>query len=82
MLLKKFMGLDRIIRIIVLVIPFVNWICELALRWSIFLEKKDVVSLVIAIVTTFGGGFIIGWLDFIWMIVYDKLALLDVKVNN
>lgn len=82
MLLKKFMEFSKVVRVIILVIPFVNWIAELAIRWSLFIENKDDIGkLLIAILTTFGGGFIIGWIDVFWTILHDKLSLLEIKLN-
>ena len=81
MLLKKFMALDKVVRIILLAIPFCNWIVEVVLRWSLFLEKKDAGSLIVALVATFGFGVILGWVDAIYTYMNDKLVLLDLKVN-
>ena len=82
-MLKKFMDLDRIVRLILLVIPFANWIVELVVRWSLFLEKKDVTTVVIAILATIPfTGFIIGWVDFFYMLLKDKFAFLDVQIST
>ncbi len=76
-MIKKFHGLDKVIQIVLLVIPFVNWITELVLRWSDFAEKKDGLRLVIAIICTFFFGTILGWVDAIWFAVNDELILED-----
>lgn len=80
-MLKKFNELSKVVRIVLLAIPFVNWIVELVLRWSLFIEKKDALSLVVALVATFGFGVLLGWVDAIFTALEDKLVLVDVKLN-
>ena len=80
-MLKKFMELSKTVRIVLLAIPFVNWIVELVLRWSLFIEKKDLGSLLVALVATFGFGVILGWVDAIFTFMEDKIVLTDIKIN-
>lgn len=65
---------SRLVQLILLLIPFVNWIMELGVRWSNFLEKKDVLALLVAIVVTFGGLFV-GWVDFVWCLLFKHMIL-------
>ena len=78
---QKFMGLSKLIRILLLIIPGVNWIAELILRWSILLEKKDRDNgtLLVAVLTLFFGMFL-GFVDAIFTYLYNKLALLELKL--
>ena len=71
---KWFNSQSRLVQIILLLIPFVNWIMELGVRWSHFLEKKSIVSLIVAILVTFGGLFV-GWIDLIWCLLFKHLIL-------
>lgn len=80
-MLKKFMELSKTVRIVLLAIPFINWIVELVLRWSLFIEKKDLGSLLVALVVTFGFGVILGWVDAIFTFMEDKIVLTDIKIN-
>lgn len=65
---------SRLVQLILLLIPFVNWIIEIGVRWSNFFEKKGPVSLVVAIVVTvFGLPF--GWIDLIWCLVFKHMIL-------
>lgn len=80
-MLKKFMELSKTVRIVLLAIPFINWIVELVLRWSLFIEKKDLGSLLVALVATFGFGVILGWVDAIFTFMEDKIVLTDIKIN-
>lgn len=81
MILKKFNEFSKIVRIVLLAIPFCNWVVELILRWSLFIEKKDVGSLIVALVATFGFGVVLGWIDAIFTAMEDKIVLTDLKLN-
>ncbi|MDE6550021.1 MAG: hypothetical protein K2M44_00765 [Clostridia bacterium] len=63
---------SRLIQIILLIIPFVNWIVEVCVRWSAFLKTKNIITLITAIVVTFGGLFI-GWLDAVWCLLFKHM---------
>ena len=65
---------SRLVKILHLLIPVVNWIVEIIVRWSTFLKKGGVVRLIICLVVTIGGLFV-GWLDCIWVLLFKKLFL-------
>ena len=71
---KWFNSWGRLVQGILLLIPFVNWIIEIGVRWSNFLEKKRLISLVIAILVTF-FGLVFGWVDFVWCLLFKHLLL-------
>ena len=56
---------SRLVQIILLLIPFVNWIVEILVRWSAFLKTKSILTLIFAILVTF-FGLAIGWVDVIY----------------
>lgn len=64
---------SRIIQLILLLIPVVNWIVELCVRWSNFFEKKGLFSLIVAVVYTI-FGLPLGWLDFVWCLLFKHLV--------
>lgn len=65
---------SRLVQLLLLIIPFVNWVTELVVRWSTFLKKGGLLRLVVCIlVTFFGVGF--GILDFIWVLLFKRLIL-------
>ena len=65
---------SRLVQLLLLIIPFVNWVTELVVRWSTFLKKGGLLRLVVCILVTFFGlGF--GILDFIWVLLFKKLCL-------
>ena len=63
---------SRLIQLILLLIPFVNWIIELGVRWSNFLEKKGLFSFLVAVLYTF-GGLALGYLDFFWCLLFKHM---------
>lgn len=73
---KKFLGLSKVVRVVLLIIPFVNWVTEIIIRWDRALNTKNIVDVVMAIVFTFGGA-ILGFVDLIYHIFTDKLLLVD-----
>jgi len=73
---KKFFSLPKWLQIVLLIIPFVGWICELIVRWSAVFEKKTVLNLVAALLYTFvGWGWILEVIDIIWILAFDHLFL-------
>ena len=71
---KWFNSCSRLVQLILLLIPFVNWFVEIGVRWSNFLEKKGLISLILAIVVTF-FGLVFGWVDLIWCLLFKHLIL-------
>jgi len=65
---------SRLVQIILLLIPGVNWITEIVVRWSTFFKEGGILRLIICLVVTIGGAFI-GWLDLIWVLLFKKLFL-------
>ncbi len=68
-----FKGLPRLVQIILLLIPGVNWFTEILVRWSAVLHGKGgVVNVVIALVFTI-FGIVLGWVDLIWCLIFKRL---------
>lgn len=65
---------SRLVQIILLLIPGVNWVTEVLVRWSTFFKKGGLIRLIVSIIVTFGGVFV-GWIDLIWILLYKKLCL-------
>lgn len=65
---------SRLIQILLLLIPVVNWITEIVVRWSTWIKKRGLIRLVICLVVTFFGVFV-GWIDLIWVLLFKKLFL-------
>ncbi|MCM1131536.1 MAG: hypothetical protein NC310_05720 [Roseburia sp.] len=73
---KWFEKQSRLVQILLLLIPVVNWIVEVLVRWSHALRKGSLVKYLVAIVVTFLGLFI-GWVDMIWCLLFKHLILCD-----
>ncbi len=69
-----FNKLPRLVQIILLLIPGVNWVVEIIVRWSTWLKKGGVLRLVICIIVTIPSGIIVGWLDMIWCLLFKNCA--------
>ena len=69
---KDYFGLDRLISIILAIIPFTAWICGIVTRLT---EGK----IVAGIIRIFLGGWILWVLDLVFMILNGKiLRVLDI----
>ena len=71
----KFHKLNKLVQILLLLIPFVNYITEIIVRWSAWLRKGGLLRLIVCIIVTLPTGIIIGWLDAIWTLLTNKLIL-------
>ena len=76
MLYKEFNKLSLILKLILLIIPGVNWVTEVVVRWSAALNKKDIVNHILDIAVTI-GGIVLGWIEFIWVILTGHLTFAD-----
>lgn len=65
---------SRLVQIILLLIPGVNWITEILIRWSTYLKKGGTVRLIISIIVTI-FGLVFGWIDLVWVLLFKKLLL-------
>ena len=67
---------NKLIQIILLIIPYVGWIIDLLVRWSAFLRNKSGINLIMALVITiFGEFWILTILDAICIALNNKLLL-------
>ena len=71
---KWFNKQSKLVQILLLLIPGVNWIVELLVRWSLALRKKDALYIVVAVLVTF-AGLAFGWLDLVWILLFGHLIL-------
>ena len=65
---------SKVMQVILLLIPVVNWVVEVIVRWSTFSKKVGLLRLIVCLVVTIGGT-IIGWLDAIWVLLFNRLIL-------
>ena len=74
---KAFQRLPRLVQIILLLIPGVNWVTEFIVRLSAMIERpsfKNILGFIIAI----PFGIIIGWLDIVWCLLFKRLFFCEV----
>ena len=65
---------SRLVQVLLLLIPVVNWIVELIVRWSTWLKKGGLIRLIISILTI-PFGLIFGWVDVVWVLLFKHLFL-------
>ena len=71
---KWFNKQSKLVQVLLLLIPGVNWVTEVLVRWSVALKKKDLLHILLAVLVTFLGlGF--GWLDLVWVLLFGHLIL-------
>ena len=72
---------SNIVQGILLLIPFVGWVCELVIRWTVVVKAKElnVIDLIIALVYTFvGWAWIPHLIDAILSFLGKGLLFIDV----
>jgi hypothetical protein len=69
---KWFYSQSKLVQILLLLIPGVNWIAEIIIRWSAFFSRPRLLTLVFAIVATVTVG-VFGGLDLVWLLVFGHL---------
>ena len=63
---------SKLLQVLLLIVPIINWFVEVLVRWSAFFKKGGLLRLVISLIVLIGGLFI-GWLDAIWVLIKNKL---------
>lgn len=61
-----------LIQLLLLLIPFVNWVVEIGVRWSAYFQRRSPITLIFAIVVLFFGQ-VFGWLDLVWLLLTKHL---------
>lgn len=73
---KWFNSQDRLIQVILLIIPFVGWVVELLVRLSIMLRTKKTEHVVVLILfVVFGWTWILCLIDLIYLALNGHLIL-------
>ena len=68
-----FYSQNFLVQLILLLIPGVNWVVEILVRWSAWLKTKSLITLIFAILVTIPSGIVIGWLDLVWVLLFRHL---------
>lgn len=70
----EFKKLSKIVQLILLVIPPIGWFTEIAVRLSAFIHGKSKNQLIMLLVAI-PFGLALQFVDFVWVLLYDKLIL-------
>ncbi len=76
--MKWFNKQSRLVQILLLLVPFVNWVTEIVVRVTAVLEKPkttNIVGLILAIIPV--TGTILGWVDLVCVLVANHLLWAD-----
>ncbi|MBQ4183074.1 MAG: hypothetical protein VZR98_04715 [Candidatus Enteromonas sp.] len=71
--MKWFNSQSRLVQLILLLIPVVNWIVEIFVRVTAVLEKPNLgnlLGLIFGIIIP-----IFGWIDLVWVLLFNHLLL-------
>ena len=75
---KWFNKQSTLVKVLLLIIPFVGWIVELLVRLSVMLRTKKPVHIVVFVLfVVVGWGWFLGALDFIYCMVKGHLFLAE-----
>ena len=65
----------RLIQILILLIPPLNWVTEIVVRWSTWLKLGGLIRFVVCILVSIPTGVVFGWLDLLWVLLFKRLFL-------
>ncbi len=69
---------SNVVKFILLIIPFVGWVFELIVRWSLVVKKFSVLNLVMALVyTLIGWAWVLQLIDAILVLLGKNMLLVD-----
>ena len=75
---KWFNKQSTLIKAILLLLPFVGWVVECLVRLSVMLRTKSGVHIVVFVLfLVLGWGWILGLIDFIYLLLKGHLILAD-----
>jgi len=69
---RWFEKLPRILQVILLLIPGVNWVIEVLVRWNHAARKNSLFKYLIAIIVTV-FGLVFGWVDVVWCLLFKHM---------
>ena len=74
-IVSGFKSLPRLIQIILLLIPGVNWITEIVVRVSAAMHGKGFQQIIVLIFAILPTGVLLGWIDLFSCLLFKKLIL-------
>lgn len=73
--LKGFNSLPRLVQIILLLIPGVNWFTEIIVRASAAMHGKAGLQIIVLIFAILPTGVLLGWIDLFSCLIQKRLIL-------
>ena len=74
---KWFDKQSLLVKVLLLLIPGVNYVVGILLRWGQWSKKQSVIRLVLAIIATVPTGIALGFIDLIVVLLTGKVLTLD-----
>ena len=71
--MRFFKSLPRLVQIILLIIPAINWIVEIFVRVCQLIKKPNLTTVVMFIISIV-AGVVLGWVDLVWLLVNNHLV--------
>ena len=71
--MKWFNSQSRLVQLILLLIPFVNWVVEIFVRVTAVVEKpttENILGVIFGLIIP-----VFGWIDLIWVLLFNHLCL-------
>lgn len=72
---KWFKKQSKLIRVLLLIIPGLNYFIEIFLRASICMRTKSIISIIFAVIAIIPSGIALGIIDAICTILFDSVLL-------
>lgn len=74
---KWFKGLSKLYKVILMIIPLVNYVIEIYTRICAFIRKNSTLNLLGIVLFVVPWGLFISYIDFIWILIFDEQILID-----
>ena len=75
---KWFNSQSTLVKAILLLLPFVGWVCECLVRLSVALRTKSTVHIVVFVLfLVVGWGWFLGVIDFVYLLLKGHLILAE-----
>lgn len=71
--MRTFKSLPRLVQILLLVFPAINWIVEIIIR-ACQLVKKPNLKTVVMFIISLCAGVVLGYVDLVWLLVFNHLV--------
>ncbi len=74
---KWYNSQNLLVKLLLLLIPGVNYVVEILIRWGQWSKKQSLPRLVLAIIATVPTGIALGYIDLVVVLLTGKVLTLD-----